>query len=242
MWTLTAHFNPRSPHGERPGCCFCRKAEPRQFQPTLPARGATSYVLCERRPTWHFNPRSPHGERLRRNQYLQVPPYFNPRSPHGERQNLSKVHGAMRHFNPRSPHGERPFRSLLHDFDIQFQPTLPARGATGNAGTGKEKFAISTHAPRTGSDIALCVATENKIISTHAPRTGSDIIIVKPRCLNIISTHAPRTGSDPQAHPLRRTPKSFQPTLPARGATGIEPSDYSRRKHFNPRSPHGERR
>ena len=34
----------------------------------------------------------------------------------------------------------------------------------------------------------------------------------------------------------------FQPTLPARGATGRQEWAYFRRNDFNPRSPHGERR
>ena len=56
-------------------------------------------------------------------------------------------------------------------------------------------------------------------ISIHAPRTGSD------SALGSVSIHA-----------------QFQSTLPARGAT---PSRAPRRpwpSHFNPRSPHGERR
>ena len=57
-----AHFNPRSPHGER---LDRYEGVPHYytFQSTLPARGATtsSPASCCRR--CHFNPRSPHGER-----------------------------------------------------------------------------------------------------------------------------------------------------------------------------------
>ena len=35
------NFNPRSPHGERPPCSFCARRSS-EFQPTLPARGATA--------------------------------------------------------------------------------------------------------------------------------------------------------------------------------------------------------
>ena len=35
------HFNPRSPHGERPICFSCYRKRNKKFQPTLPARGAT---------------------------------------------------------------------------------------------------------------------------------------------------------------------------------------------------------
>ena len=124
---------------------------------------------------------------------------------------------------------------------------------------------ISTHAPRTGSDVVDCCPDVRPcVISTHAPRTGSDSafaesanvsVIFQPtlpargatlissgvRFSRRISTHAPRTGSDRSAVSRARSARIFQPTLPARGATrgrrGIPP----RPRHFNPRSPHGER-
>ena len=79
------HFNPRSPHGERPAArrsgCMCRAISihaPRTgsdpspsrgttisaaFQSTLPARGATPTPGLSDVAKGHFNPRSPHGER-----------------------------------------------------------------------------------------------------------------------------------------------------------------------------------
>ena len=79
-----------------------------------------------------------------------------------------------------------------------------------------------------------------------------------------ISIHAPRTGSDAFARVSRKDSAQFQSTLPARGATGKrdvirraleisihaprtgsdvnEPSRRESELHFNPRSPHGERR
>ena len=57
----------------------------------------------------------------------------------------------------------------------QFQPTLPARGATMSARNQRTPTgAISTHAPRTGSDLESLAHNDNDDISTHAPRTGSD--------------------------------------------------------------------
>ena len=101
-----------------------------------------------------------------------------------------------RYFNPRSPHGER----------------LPVAAHQGVA------LLISTHAPRTGSDLADLALEYREEISTHAPRTGSDYYLSEYLSGLRISTHAPRTGSD-----LRRG-------LPKRCAG-----------YFNPRSPHGER-
>ena len=59
---MQSHFNPRSPHGERP-----KGGEGRgkacKFQSTLPVRGATASCPSHPAPPAHFNPRSPHGER-----------------------------------------------------------------------------------------------------------------------------------------------------------------------------------
>ena len=80
-------------------------------------------------------------------------------------------------------------------------------------------FAISIHAPRTGSDGSHRRAKFTAAISIHAPRTGSDSQAGDgARLLRRISIHAPRTGSD---------------TPSAAGSSGLE--------YFNPRSPHGER-
>ena len=81
------------------------------------------------------------------------------------------------HFNPRSLHGERPA-------DLR---------------CGFIRHAISTHAPRTGSDVHTLAHFISDEISTHAPRTGSDL-----------PTAFHRYGNN-----------GFQPTLPARGATAV---------------------
>ena len=60
-------------------------------------------------------------------------------------------------------------------------------------------------------------------------------------CCSPISTHAPRTGSDTAQGDLDKETRLFQPTLPARGATWRFLPRLARTKHFNPRSPHGER-
>ncbi len=80
----TLHFNPRSPHGERPS--------------SLPTGRWAS----------NFNPRSPHGERPAGQRKGLLSFHFNPRSPHGERRPLDRIMTiGVSDFNPRSPHGER---------------------------------------------------------------------------------------------------------------------------------------
>ena len=59
---------------------------------------------------------------------------------------------------------------------------------------------------------------------------------------NQISIHAPRTGSDVENVPKLKWTALFQSTLPARGATHHWERVGMGADHFNPRSPHGERR
>ena len=174
--TVVAHFNPRSPHGERRNngglyCFFCTDFNPRsphgerrlsteimhgdktisihaprtgsdegalkpgslvkQFQSTLPARGATSTVSATAHASTHFNPRSPHGERpVHRCRFLpQI--HFNPRSPHGERLIPESHERRIKNISihaPRTGSDMNPVEIAARF--MAFQSTLPARGAT----------------------------------------------------------------------------------------------------------------
>ena len=148
--------------------------------------------------------------------------YFNPRSPHGERRHQFSRPPPPNHFNPRSPHGERPNNSQTLTLQTPFQSTLPARGATtAIIACNQSHDIISIHAPRTGSDLLSFQPSRKwRGISIHAPRTGSDAAVnAAIGQFADISIHAPRTGSD------------------APSASRLTAS-----RHFNPRSPHGERR
>ena len=86
---------------------------------------------------------------------------------------------------------------------------------------GTNHIAISTHAPRTGSDAENF--TRCKEEGNFNPRSPHGERLAwcaenAPSC--VISTHAPRTGSDGY----------------------VLTSDFANIEHFNPRSPHGERR
>ena len=238
-----ADFNPRSPHGERLDASHSSMRRFR-FQSTLPARGATTAA----RGGGGFRRISIHAPRT------------------GSDASLQGYNFNRRDFNPRSPHGERP--DSCHPGVSparRFQSTLPARGATGCASGRRRLCRISIHAPRTGSDPADGRSAHVKDrISIHAPRTGSDDDQTEMRSLiqtfqstlpargatgadgrpvrhDGISIHAPRTGSDLAARKSRTRPLAFQSTLPARGATHLQPSPCPHPRHFNPRSPHGER-
>ena len=192
----------------------------------------------------YFNPRSPHGERQGVHDFVDFPLEISIHAPRtGSDRPRDILELFFTHFNPRSPHGERLVDALNARGWTQFQSTLPARGATRYAIEDILRLQISIHAPRTGSDInfsrGVAPAT---FISIHAPRTGSDdgdwydawdsgaISIHAPRtgsddnfhtCANrvLISIHAPRTGSDLQGLRTAFARRTFQSTLPARGAT-----------------------
>ena len=126
----------------------------------------------------------------------------------------------MSYFNPRSPHGERPYK---------WAAALLA--------------GISIHAPRTGSDDCQVVRQGPlTLFQSTLPARGA----THPHCgavgTGVISIHAPRTGSDMPLADLLGQMTVFQSTLPARGATHGGKQLVREGLHFNPRSPHGERR
>ena len=125
--------------------------------------------------------------------------------------------------------------------------------------------AISTHAPRTGSDTRrvqrLPFRQRNfNPRSPHGerprgagggdgdakfqptlPARGATGPIRPAGQHHLISTHAPRTGSDNPSALFGYEIEAFQPTLPARGATWTDSTSWATPSDFNPRSPHGER-
>ena len=147
-------------------------------------------------------------------------------------------HKRTTHFNPRSPCGERQaagcntFRAaaisiharrwLRPSFCCNFNPRSPCGERLLNMVLMISACAISIHAPRVGSDGAdYFNGNASDDISIHAPRMGSDLAETALLALNTaISIHAPRMGSDAWAWEKREKAG----------------------RHFNPRSPYGERR
>ena len=123
-------------------------------------------------------------------------------------------------FNPRSPHGER-------------QPGYIVP---------RNRYTISIHAPRTGSDgLSTSGQTSLKRFQSTLPARGATDAAAEVQAAFAISIHAPRTGSDrlrtwrwnigrnfnprsphgerPEPAAATRGGTPFQSTLPARGAT-----------------------
>ena len=216
------HFNPRSPHGERLADGG-RLSNNREFQSTLPARGATLTLSCVN-PAVRFQSTLPARGATRK-------------SDKNNHQLSISIHA------PRTGSDNRPADKRCNQ--LRFQSTLPARGAThrlehsaqrghyfnprsphGERQPGyivpRNRYTISIHAPRTGSDGHDPAERRNCHISIHAPRTGSDIRVddhwTPPK---EISIHAPRTGSDAVVVLIDDCLAIFQSTLPARGATHL---------------------
>ena len=147
-----------------------------KFQSTLPARGATRARVYARTFITFQSTLPARGATLYHSCLVVTIRNFNPRSPHGERPAVRCCWlRDDRDFNPRSPHGERQSWNV---------PTC-------------DKFPISIHAPRTGSDgMPPTKMVRYCCISIHAPRTGSDAEMEREAEKEDISIHAPRTGSD----------------------------------------------
>ena len=163
---------------------------------------------------------------------------FLPALPARGATSAGSYHGTCpKYFYPRSPRGERRART----------PGAHLRAA------------ISTRAPREGSDLipafsaifpwiflpalpargATCAALiglETRSISTRAPREGSDYEGVKEYFPLPISTRAPREGSDVSGCFPPQTAGVFLPALPARGAT-IDEGWMERKGTISTRAP-----
>ena len=169
-------------------------------------------------------------------------PYFNPRSPHGERRRCPMIQATVVAISIHAPRTGSDCLSteILHG-DKTISIHAPRTGSDPNYIAKFLTIHISIHAPRTGSDQLYNSTFRGYCISIHAPRTGSDNQRRAARGRKHISIHAPRTGSDRRGKRKWTHSPKFQSTLPARGATPTATLWRALRKHFNPRSPHGER-
>ena len=147
------HFNPRSPHGERLTAMrwmYFRGA----FQPTLPARGATKKPLTDRVASGISTHAPRTGSDYAFAGHMQRKLGFQPTLPARGATGVSQQANAV---------------------NSSFQPTLPARGAT--SACLKMSSPVSYFNPRSPHgerpNCAVC-AVRDRAISTHAPRTGSD--------------------------------------------------------------------
>ena len=213
------HFNPLSPHGERPflpssygtaiqsisihsprmgrdvAAIPCRSWNLR-FQSTLPAWGETRQI-----PSMTFPQQiSIHSPRMGRDAAAACATAAHKISIHSPRMGrdtwAARSAATTKNFNPLSPHGERRYRQATKGDRSPFQSTLPAWGET--------------------------------------------LLLTPVWALAEISIHSPRMGRDEAADGRSAAPQ-FQSTLPAWGETDYFNSHMDKSDDFNPLSPHGER-
>ena len=124
------HFNPRSPHGERPGMYKASTAAA-AFQSTLPAWGATA-TRGSRGSTRRISIHAPRmGSDILLSSRRRRPTHFNPRSPHGERLGLGDGGFIGQHISIHAPRMGSDKAIPNQRFNVVlFQSTLPAWGAT----------------------------------------------------------------------------------------------------------------
>ena len=237
------HFNPRSPHGERPVQCDCCCFGLR-FQSTLPARGATYSFLAARR----HSSISIHAPRTGSDEYIHRRTFkrtanFNPRSPHGER--LQSIWHTAGSFHI-SIHAPRTGSDQLYELGMlsptQFQSTLPARGATLLMPFTAMLAIFQSTLPARGATAceAVQVAAMCVFQSTLPARGATRKLLATLSARSHFNPRSPHGERPLNAYGITET-KAFQSTLPARGATYRAKTTAARMKHFNPRSPHGER-
>ena len=126
---------------------------------------------------------------------------------------------------------------------LLFQSTLPAWGETPFRRPPPCRAKISIHSPRMGRDVHSNVppprvAPNFNPLSPHGERRQG---VGACPCARLISIHSPRMGRDGQ-HGLKFAPGAISIHSPRMGRDRSMSNASASPRHFNPLSPHGERR
>ena len=216
-----AHFNPRSPHGERP-TWGAKKYASEDISIHAPRTGSDlgSKLLQVQINISIHAPRT--GSDTDGSFVEAVTLGISIHAPRtGSDDRASAFGTTFSDFNPRSPHGERPPKHERGIITMKFQSTLPARGATPEVIDQLEKLYISIHAPRTGSDgnAATADATRRTFQSTLPARGATAGVRQSSRRACDFNPRSPHGERRHGGANRERGKTIFQSTLPARGAT-----------------------
>ena len=125
-----AHFNPRSPDGERP-LRIGQRGRPARISIHAPRMGSDWKPTNHSRSTSRFQSTLPGWGATH---VRLVAPYRLPISIHAPRMGsdvaIWPYSSSETNFNPRSPDGERQLEGVLFGSGVVFQSTLPGWGAT----------------------------------------------------------------------------------------------------------------
>ena len=223
----SADFNPRTPHGVRPGpvrpswprrdisthapLTGCDKTGVRLwdrtdlFQSTHPSRGATLIGLGDCTPhliSIHAPLTGCDGGLVRHPTNITN---FNPRTPHGVRLACSLSQWSRRIISIHAPLTGCDWRLItMTKLEAQFQSTHPSRGAT------EGRWSCSPH---------------QRFQSTH-PSRGATYVKNALRWASAISIHAPLTGCDPLVKRKNFALDNFNPRTP-HGVRQSQLADYA---------------
>ena len=258
------NFNPRSPDGERQDAVDATTAE-QSISIHAPRMGSDMVGSALLPGLVNFNPRSPDGERRSIRASARPTIHFNPRSPDGER--LSNVYDLVNRLRFQSTlpgWGATRLPDAIRGTPKRFQSTLPGWGATFVEFSRAGSVGFQSTLPGWG---ATCRSACSPCLSRHFnPRSPDGERPRAPRCSTRTSRYFNPRSPDGERLAGNRTPYSlvvFQSTLPGWGATQVFADDGSivgisihaprmgsdmaehghvrRARHFNPRSPDGER-
>ena len=216
---ISSHFNPRSPHGERP---------PPTPAATLPA------IISIHAPRTGSDARCLlHGHRARA---ISI---------HAPRTGSDVVWHPQPCESYISIHAPRTGSDevfLCLEIGSRFQSTLPARGATRwtTLSISPRRRFQSTLPARGATLRRLAVASCPAKFQSTLPARGATRTEINHIGLTCISIHAPRTGSDLAGSGHDQFLTDFNPRSP-HGERQAEMDGAERADYFNPRSPHGER-
>ncbi len=215
-----------------------------EFQSTLPVRGATHRAHREPKAIQAFQSTLP----VRGATGWQCRPsagclcYFNPRSPCGERPAGETGPTGPKGISIHAPRAGSDADIYAARTGKEFQSTLPVRGATWYNVYKKPNIKISIHAPRAGSDQDYIDAlAELGVFQSTLPVRGATGELPDISLTQYISIHAPRAGSDDTKAVQGRRKTTISIHAPRAGSDKGRPRRKRRPRHFNPRSPCGER-
>ena len=214
------HFNPRSPHGERPGESSI-SSQLSQFQSTLPARGATAIFSA----------------------VAFSSSLFQSTLPARGATDLCAGDGLLLHISIHAPRTGSDLRAGGAGCDGQISIHAPRTGSDPGSPAERRNDYISIHAPRTGSDMKRWDYWERQaeFQSTLPARGATHLTSANTKTDGYFNPRSPH-GERPACRCRANCGAyKFQSTLPARGATRTYTISAPFSEHFNPRSPHGER-
>ena len=168
--------------------------------------------------------------------------HFNPRLPCGRRRSSISMPGASRQFQSSPPMREATQDLLRRALTIKhFNPRLPCGRRRTIATTARTIFYFNPHLPCGRQLGSVSPVAKSSSFQSPPPMRGATVFGRGAAPGSYISTHAPHAGSDLLLGSVRPSCKHFNPRSPCGERRNVR-SNTPSMPDFNPRSPCGERR